>query len=73
MVEPFEVQDQLMHMVFEPDRVFKIFFSMKKYDQVIKKTKSGKFSQFLEDLPNSQQICADFNDCFKMYNIRNCD
>ena len=43
MVEPFEVQDQLNHMVFEPDRVFKIFFSIKKYDQVIKKTKSGKF------------------------------
>ena len=69
MVEPFEVQDQLMHMVYKPDRVLKIFFSTKKYDQVIKKNKSGKFSQLLEDFTTCDKSISDLANCYNMYSM----
>ena len=56
-------------MVFKPDKVLKIFVSVKKYDQVIRKNKSGKFSQLLDDFPTSDKSISDLAACYDMYTM----
>ena len=65
MAIPLNIQEQLQQMWFKPDYTIAVFFTMSKYEQVIKRTKSGKFVQFLPDMPNAPQLSNEMRLCFE--------
>ena len=70
MVLPLTIEQQLGQMRFEPDEVITVVISLSKYDQVIKRAKSGKFVQFLSDMPAATNLNNELRNCFEKYGIK---
>ena len=57
-------------MRLDPDEVISVVLSLSKFDQVIKRAKSGKFVQFLSDMPSATHLNNELRNCFEKYGIK---
>ena len=59
--------------MFVQQRSIAVYFSMSRYDRVLKKSQAGGWEQVFGDLEQTRQDCDQLRGCLEQYGIKSAD